>query len=59
MTSLQKIKRNRSFFQRLYKELRISLSQAKSNKHTIKNEFNLYINTLGRHSFYPYGTKKK
>ena len=30
----------------------------KSNKNTIKNEFNLYLETLGRHSFYPYATKK-
>ena len=22
------------------------------------NEFNFYLDTLGRHSFYPYGTKK-
>ena len=46
------------FFKYYIKELPASLSQTKSNKDTIKNEFNLYLDTLGRHSFYPYGTKK-
>ena len=32
-----------------------SLLQTKS---TIKNAFNFYLDTLGKHSFYPYGTKK-
>ena len=45
-------------FKYYIKELPASLSQTKSNKDTIKNEFNLYLDTLGRHSFYPYGTKK-
>ena len=40
------------------KELPASLSQTKSNKSTIKNEFNLYLDTSGKHSIYPYGTKK-
>ena len=46
------------FFKYYIKELPASSSQTKSNKDTIKNEFNLYLDTLGRHSFYPYGTKK-
>ena len=46
------------FFKYYIKELPASLSQTKSNKDTIKNEFNLYLDTLWRHSFYPYGTKK-
>ena len=46
------------FFKYYIKELPASLSQTKSNKDTIKNEFNFYLDTLGRHSFYPYGTKK-
>ena len=61
MVSLQKVnkkKKNRSFFKDYIKELPASLSQTKSNKDTIKNEFNCNLNTLGRHSFYPYGTKK-
>ena len=47
-----------SFFKNYMKELPASLSQTKSNKNTIKNEFNFHLDTLGRHSFYPYGTKK-
>ena len=47
-----------SFFKNYMKELPASLSQTKSNKNTIKNEFNFYLDTLGRHSFHPYGTKK-
>ena len=44
-----------TFFKDYINELPTSLSQTKN---TIKNEFNFYIDTLGRHSFYPYGTKK-
>ena len=45
------------FFKNYIKELPASLSKTKSNKDTIKNEFNFYLDILGRHSFYPYGTK--
>ena len=45
------------FFKNYIKELPASLSKTKSNKDTIKNEFNFYLYILGRHSFYPYGTK--
>ena len=44
-----------TFFRDYINELPTSLSQPKN---TIKNEFNFYLDTLGRHSFYPYGTKK-
>ena len=47
-----------TFFKNYINELPASLSQTKSNKDRIKNEFNLYLDTLGRQSFYPYGTKK-
>ena len=40
------------------KELPASLSQTKSNKNIIKNEFNFYPDMFQRHSFYPYETKK-
>ena len=46
------------FFKDYINELPASLSPTKSNKNAIQNEFNLYLDTLGRHSFYPYGTKK-
>ena len=47
------------FFKNYFDELPASLSQTKSNKDRIKNEFNLYLDALGKHSFFPYGTKKK
>ena len=43
------------FFKDYINELSASLLQTKS---TIKNEFNFYLDTLGRHLFYPFGTKK-
>ena len=46
------------FFEDYINELPTSLLQTKSNKDTIKNEFNLYLDTLGKHSFYFYGTEK-
>ena len=46
------------FFKDYINELQASLSQTKSHKNTIKNEFSLYLDTLGKHSFHPYGTKK-
>ena len=46
------------FFKDYIKELPASLSQTKSNKNTIKNEFNLYLDTSGKHSIYSYGSKK-
>ena len=60
MVSLQKLnKDHRSKIKDYIKELPASLSQIKNNKDAIKNEFNCYLNTIWRHSFYPYGTKKK
>ena len=60
MVSLQKVnkKKQEFFFKDYIDELPASLSQTKSNKDRIKNEFNFYLNTFGRHSFYPSGTKK-
>ena len=43
------------FFKDYINELPASLLQRKS---TIKNKFNFHLDILGRHSFYPYGTKK-
>ena len=43
------------FFKDYINELPASLLQTKN---TIKNEFNFYLDALGRHSFYTYGTKK-
>ena len=60
MVSLQKSNQKEIgiFFKDYIDELPASLSQAKSNKDRIKNEFNLYLDTSGKHSFYSYGTKK-
>ena len=44
------------FFKDYIKELPASLSKTKCNRDTIKNEFNLYLDTSARHSFYAYGT---
>ena len=46
------------FFKDYIDELPASLSQTKSNKDRIKNEFILYLDILGKDSFYPYGTRK-
>ena len=60
MVSLQKVnkKKQEFFFKDYIDELPASLSQTKSNKDRIKNEFILYLDILGKDSFYPYGTRK-
>ena len=44
-----------AFFKDYINELPTSLSQTKN---TMKNKFNFHFDTQGRHSLYPYGTKK-
>ena len=60
MVSLQKVDKKEIwiFFKDYINELPASLSQTKVNKNTIKNEFDLYLHNLGRHSICPYETKK-
>ena len=60
MVSLQKVDKKEIwiFFKDYIDELPASLSQTKVNKNTIKNEFDLYLHNLGRHSICPYETKK-